>query len=71
MYDEIIVTFTDQNSRLLEMEDYFRDKVNLTSVINKLKYKEILQNQEHENMLKDMNFYHLQQNIKNNYWIQD
>ena len=53
------------------MEDYFRDKVNLTSVINKLKYKEILQNQEHENMLKDMNFYHLQQNIKNNYWIQD
>ena len=71
MYDEIIVTFTDQNSRLLEMEDYFRDKVNLTSVINKLKYKEILQNQEHENMLKDMNFCHLQQNIKNNYWIQD
>ena len=71
MYDEIIVTFTDQNSRLLEMEDYFRDKVNLTSVINKLKYKEILQNQEHENMLKDMNFYRLQQNIKNNYWIQD
>ena len=71
MYDEIIVTFTDQNSRLLEMEDYFRDKVNLTSVINKLKYKEILQNQEHENMLKDMNFYNLQQNIKNNYWIQD
>ena len=56
---------------MLEMEDYFRDKVNLTSVINKLKCKEILQNQEHENMLKDMNFYHLQENIKNNYWIQD
>ena len=30
-FDEIIITFTDQNGRLLEMED----KVNLTLLINK------------------------------------
>ena len=24
-----------------------------------------------KNMLKDMDFYHLLENIKNNYWIQD
>ena len=56
-FDEIIITFTDQNRKLLEVEG----KVNL--------------NQEKENMLKDIDFYHLpetyQTNIKNNYWIQD
>ena len=30
-----------------------------------------LQNQEHKNILKDMDFYHLLENIKNKYWIQD
>ena len=30
-FDEIIITFTDQNGRLLEIED----KVNLTLLINK------------------------------------
>ena len=30
-FDEIIITFTDQNSRLLEIED----KVNLTLLVNK------------------------------------
>ena len=25
---------------------------------------------EQENVLKDIDFYHLQENIKNNYWIQ-
>ena len=27
--------------------------------------------QKQESMLKDMGFYHSQENIKNNYWIQD
>ena len=40
-FDEIIITFTDQNRKLLEVEG----KVNL--------------NQEKENMLKDIDFYHL------------
>ena len=39
-FDEIITKFTDQNDRLLEIEDK-------------------------ENMLKDMDFYRLQKNIKN------
>ena len=30
-FDEIIITFTDQNGRLLEIED----KVNLTLLVNK------------------------------------
>ena len=33
--------------------------------------EDILQNQEQENMLKNSDFYHLRENIKNNYWIQD
>ena len=37
-FDEIIITFTDQNSRPLEIED----KVNLTLLINKKKWLDIL-----------------------------
>ena len=59
-FDEIIIIFTDQNGRPLEIED----KANLTLLINK-------QNQEQENMLKDIDLYHSQENIKNNNWIQD
>ena len=75
-FDEIIITFTDQNGRLLEIED----KVNLTLLINKQKghafqaqqCDNFLQNQGQENMLKDIDFYHLQENVKTkNYWIQD
>ena len=36
-FDEIILTFTDQNGRPLEIED----KVNLTLLINKLKWHTI------------------------------
>ena len=66
-FDEIIITFNDQNGRPLEIED----KVNLTLLINKQKCDDILQNQEQENILKDVDFYHLQENVKNSYWIQD
>ena len=44
---KIIIIFTDQSSRLLEIEYKF----NLTLLINKQKYNDILQNQEQENML--------------------
>ena len=64
---EIIVTFMNQNDRPLEIED----KVYLTLLINKQKWRIILQNQEQENMLKDMKFYHLQKIIKNSHLIQD
>ena len=64
--DKIIITFTGQNGRPLEIED----KVNLTLFISKQKCDDILSNKEQENMLKDIGFYHLQENIKNNYWIQ-
>ena len=37
-FDEIIITFTDQNGRTLEIED----KVNLTLLINKYKWRDIL-----------------------------
>ena len=37
-FDEIIITFTDQNSRPLEI----KDKINLTLVINKWKCGDIL-----------------------------
>ena len=37
-FDEIILTFTDYNGRPLEIED----KVNLTLLINKLKWRNIL-----------------------------
>ena len=53
----------NQNRKTLDIED----KVNLTLLINKQKWAEILQNQEQEKMLKDMYFYILQENIKRNY----
>ena len=67
VFDKIIIICTDQNGRPLKIEN----KVNLTLPINKKKWHHILQNQEQENMLKDMDFCHLQENIKINYWIQD
>ena len=51
----IIIIFTDQNGRLLEIED----KVNLILLINKEKQVDILQNEEQINMLKDMEIYRL------------
>ena len=45
-FDEIIITFTDQNGRQAEIED----KVNLTLLIDKQKIHDILQNQEQKNM---------------------
>ena len=41
-FDEIIITFTDQNGRSLEK----LDKVNLTLLINKQKYDDIPLNQD-------------------------
>ena len=41
-FDEIIITFTDQNGRPLEK----LDKVNLTLLINKQKYDDIPLNQD-------------------------
>ena len=41
-FDDIIITFTGQNGRLLEIVD----KVNLTLLINKYKRHVILKNQE-------------------------
>ena len=58
-----LLAFTDQNGRPLEIED----KVNLTLVINKQKCHDILQNQEQGNMLKQMDFCHLLENIKKIY----
>ena len=68
-FDEIMVTCTDQNGRSLGIED----KVNLTLLINKLKWRNILYNQEQQNMLKDMDFYHLRKKIYiyKKYWIKD
>ena len=66
-FDEIIIKFMDQNSRPLERED----KVNFTLLINKQKWRNILQNHKQGNMLKGMDFYHLQENIKNKYWMKD
>ena len=65
-FDETIIKFTDRNGRPLEIEDKF----NLTLVINNQKCDDILQNQEQENVLNDMDFYRLQQNIKtiNRHW---
>ena len=47
--------FIDQDGKPLEIEE----KVNLTLLINKQKWSDILQNQEQENTLKDMDFCHL------------
>ena len=55
MFDEIMITFTDQNGKPLQIED----KADLTLLINKQKFKDILQNQEQENMLLDMEFHYL------------
>ena len=65
-FDETIIKFTDRNGRPLEIEDKF----NLTLVINNQKCDDILQNQEQENVLNNMDFYRLQQNIKtiNRHW---
>ena len=54
MFDEIMITFTDQNGKPLQIED----KADLTLLINKQKFKDILQNQEQENMLLDMEFHY-------------
>ena len=59
-FDEIIITFTDKNGTSLEIQD----KVNLTLLINKQKSGDILQNQDQENLLKDMDFSHLRANIE-------
>ena len=66
-FDKIIITFMDQNGRPSEIEG----KVNLTLLINKQKWHNILENREQENMLKDMGFCHLRENIENNNRIQD
>ena len=67
-FDEIIVTFTDQNGRLLGIAD----KINLTLTLNivELSNTTIFYRNKNKNMLKDMDIYHLRENIKNNYWIQ-
>ena len=67
-FDEIIVTFTDQNGRLLGIAD----KINLTLTLNivELCNTTIFYRNKNKNMLKDMDIYHLRENIKNNYWIQ-
>ena len=59
-FDELIITFTDQSGRPLETEDKF----NLTLLINKWKCDNIVCNQEQENVLNDMDFDHLRENIK-------
>ena len=59
-FDELIIKFTDQSGRPLETED----KLNLTLLINKWKCDNIVCNQEQENVLNDMDFDHLRENIK-------
>ena len=59
-FDELIITFTDQSGRPLETDD----KLNLTMLINKWKCDNIVCNQEQENVLNDMDFDHLRENIK-------
>ena len=56
-FDIIIITSTDKNDRLLELEE----KVNLTLHNNKQKGHVILQNQEQENTSKDIDFSYLQE----------
>ena len=53
-FDEIMITFTDQNG-------------NLALLINKQKCDDVLYSQEQKNISKDMDFYHLQENMKSNY----
>ena len=54
-FDEIIINIMDQNGRQLEIED----RINLTLLINKQRCDDILQNQEQDNMLKNMDFCNL------------
>ena len=49
-FDDIIITFTGQNGRLLEI----LDKVNLTLLINKYKRHVILKNQEYKTASKNI-----------------
>ena len=51
-FDDIIIIFTDQSDRPLEIEG----KADLILLINKNKQHVILQNQVQENTLKDMDF---------------
>ena len=67
VFDEIIIRFTDENGRTVETEN----EVTLTLLINKQKCHGFLQNQKQEKMLKDMDFYHSQENKKGNYQIKD
>ena len=66
-FDEIVITFMDQNGRLLEIEG----KINLILLINKQKCSDILLNKEQENMLKNVDIYHLLESIKNHYCLHD
>ena len=64
-FSSIEVWFTDQNSKRLETED----NVNMTLILGYLLYykNEIFnQNQSKENMLKDMAFCHLLENLEIN-----
>ena len=64
-FPSIEVWFTDQNSKRLELED----NVNMTLIVGYLLYykNEIFnQNQSKENMLKDMAFCHLLENLEIN-----
>ena len=68
-FDEIIITFADQNGWPLETED----KVNylsreMTHPLS-LAIRQYSKNQDQENMLKDIDFFLLLETIKK-YWIQ-
>ena len=52
----------DQNGRALEI----KDKLSLTLLINKQKCDNFPCSQEQENILNDVDFYHLRENVKKN-----
>ena len=54
-FDEIVIIFTDQNGRPLEIEY----KVHLRLHINDEKCGDVLLNEEQENLLRDIDFDHL------------
>ena len=54
-FEDITITFSDQNDRPLEIID----KVNLILLIKKQKWYVILQKQKQENKLKNMDFYQI------------
>ena len=54
-FEDITITFSDQNDRPLEIID----KVNLILLIKKQKWYVILQKQNQENKLKNMDFYQI------------